>query len=218
MQTVIKFLEALKINNNREWFNSHKNEYLIAQKNFENFLNRLIPQIREFDLDIGTITAKECIFRIYRDVRFSNDKSPYKTNMGGFIAKGGRKSGNGGYYLHVEPGGSMIAGGIYMPANDILKKIRQEIVYNTEEFKKIISTASFIKTFGQLEGEKLMRPPKDFPADYPDMDLIKLKSYTVFHNVDDASLFSKDFEALALSVFKEMQPLNKFLNQAVTNV
>ena len=166
MKTILTFLTALKGNNNRDWFQEHKAEYLAAKDQFEGFFNHIIPQIRKFDPDIGTITAKECVFRIYRDVRFSKDKSPYKTNMGGFIVPGGRKSGKAGYYLHIDPEGSFIAGGMYMPPNDMLKKIRQEIVYNTKDYKKIIYKESFVKAFGSVEGRKINTPTQGFPCGF----------------------------------------------------
>ncbi len=181
MKTIIDFLTKLKQNNNRDWFNENKKHYNDAKSDFEDLINRLIPATNHFDPEIGTISAKQCVFRIFRDVRFSNDKSPYKTNMGGFIARGGRKGGFAGYYLHIDPEQSFIAGGLHMPAPEELKKARQEILYNIDDFKSIINKPSFKKTFGEIEGEQLKRPPKDFPADFPDIDLLKFKSYTVMH-------------------------------------
>lgn len=216
MQTIIDFLSQLEKNNNRDWFNANKPSYQIAKSDFEIFVNNLIPQIHKFDPTIGSITAKECVFRIYRDVRFSKDKSPYKTNMGGFIAKGGRKAGTAGYYIHLDMNQSFIAGGMYMPPSDALKKVRQEIMYNIEEFKSIIQNSSFQKTFGQIEGEKLKRPPKDFPADFADIDLLKFKSYTVLHSIDTKVILDPNFETYTSQVFKKMHPLNAFLNKAIS--
>jgi uncharacterized protein (TIGR02453 family) len=215
MQTILKFLNNLEANNNREWFIENKGLYDTAKKEFEMFLNRVITGIQTFDDEIGSITAKDCIFRIYRDIRFSKDKTPYKTNFGGFISKGGRKSGYAGYYLHIEPSRSFLAGGSYMPPNDLLKKMRQEIYYNADEFKKIINSKNFVKTFGSLEGEKLSRPPKDFPADFKDIELLKYKSYVVLHPVDDKTLLESNFIKTALEVFSRLKPLNHFLNRAV---
>lgn len=216
MQTIVDFLSKLEKNNNRDWFNANKNLYQTAKSDFEIFVNRLIPQIHKFDPEIGTITAKECVFRIFRDVRFSKDKSPYKTNMGGFIAKGGRKGGYAGYYLHIDMKQAFIAGGLYMPPSDILKKVRQEIMYNVDEFKSIIQSSLFQKTFGQVEGEKLKRPPKDFPADFADIDLLKFKSYTVMHPISTKVILDQNFEDYTVNIFKEMFALNHFLNKAVS--
>ncbi|MCD4697872.1 MAG: DUF2461 domain-containing protein [Bacteroidales bacterium] len=215
MKSVIPFLSDLKQNNNREWFRANKKNYDQAKSEFESFINVLIAGIVKFDPSIGTMNAKECVFRIYRDVRFSKDKSPYKSNMGGFISRGGRKGGFAGYYFHLDPEQSFIAGGMYMPPSVILKKVRQEIMYNIEEFKGIIHKASFQKTFGQLEGEQLKRPPKDFPPDFPGIDLLKFKSYTVLHSFNPTSVSDADYNEYTLKVFREMLPLNKFLNKAI---
>jgi len=216
MKTIIDFLSQLEKNNNREWFNANKPLYQTAKSDFEIFINNLIPQVHKFDPTIGSITAKECVFRIFRDVRFSKDKSPYKTNMGGFMAKGGRKGGSAGYYLHIDMNQSFIAGGLYMPPSDVLKKVRQEIMYNVDEFKSIIHKSTFQKTFGQIEGEKLKRPPKDFPADFADIDLLKFKSYTVMHPINTEHILSPNFEDYTVGIFKEMFALNQFLNKAVS--
>ncbi|MEZ5084410.1 MAG: DUF2461 domain-containing protein [Bacteroidales bacterium] len=215
MKNVIPFLTELKNNNNREWFQANKKKYDRAKSEFEVFINEVIPELLKTDPQIGALTAKECVFRIFRDVRFSTDKSPYKTNMGGFIARGGRKGGYAGYYIHIDPEASFIAGGMYMPPADILKKVRQEIMYNADEFKGIIQKASFQKTFGQLEGEMLKRPPKDFPADFPDIELLKFKSYTVLHGVDASTVTAPNFGKYVLDVFNELKPLNHFLNRAM---
>ena len=216
MKTILDFLTKLKANNNRDWFNENRNLYDDAKSDFESLINRLIPAIHNFDPDIGTLSAKQCVFRIYRDVRFSKDKSPYKTNMGGFIARGGRKGGFAGYYLHIDPEQSFIAGGMHMPPPDALKKVRQEILYNIDEFKSIIHKPSFKKTFGEIEGEKLKRPPKDFPADFLDINLLKFKSYTVLHGVDQSTLLKNDIEKYIVKTFKEMYKLNQFLNRTVS--
>ena len=136
--------------------------------------------------------------------------------MGGFIARGGRKGGYAGYYLHIDPEQSFIAGGMHMPQPDILKKARQEILYNVDDFKSIINKPSFKKTFGEIQGEQLKRPPKDFPADFPDIDLLKFKSYTVMHSVEQKTLLKDDSEKYILKVFKEMYSLNHFLNKALS--
>ncbi len=215
MKNILDFLTTLKSNNNREWFNANKSLYIEAKDTFEEFINGIIPKINKFDPEIGSITAKDCVFRIYRDVRFSKDKSPYKTNMGGFMAKGGRKGGFAGYYIHIDPEQSFIAGGNHMPPPDKLKKLRQEIMYNVDQFKAIINKPSFKKAFTKIDGEKLSRPPKDFPADFPDIDLLKFKSYVVMHNFDSNEMLNKDYESYVLKIFKEMYPLNQFLNKAM---
>ncbi len=136
--------------------------------------------------------------------------------MGGFMARGGRKGGFAGYYIHIDPEQSFIAGGMHMPPPDILKKVRQEILYNIDEFKSTINKPAFKKTFGEIEGEKLSRPPKNFPADFPDIDLLKFKSYTILHKVDQSTLLKDDIEKYIVKTFKEMYKLNQFLNRAVS--
>lgn len=215
MKKVIDFLSGLKLNNNREWFEANKKQYEAAKLEFEGLLNKLIPMIYKFDPEIGLLTAKDCVFRIYRDVRFSKDKSPYKTNMGGYINKGGRKGMYAGYYVHIEPGSSMLAGGIYMPPPDVLKKARQEVYYHSEEFKSILNGKEFKKVFRQMEEDKLSRPPKDFPADFKDVDLLKYKSYTVLHTVKDETLLGKDLMEYIASVFKVLHPFNRFINRGL---
>lgn len=215
MQNILYFLADLKENNNREWFQANKKRYESAKKEFEDFLNLLIPEIRKFDPSIGSLTAKECMFRIYRDIRFSKDKRPYKTNMGGYITKGGRKGMHAGYYIHTEPGMSFLAGGVHMPPPDILKKLRLEIMYNIDEFKSIMNDKGFRKYFDELYGEKLKRPPKDFPGDFPDIDLLKYKSYTVVSGFDPSGQSNEELVSYAAKVFRELYPFNRFLNRAL---
>jgi uncharacterized protein (TIGR02453 family) len=181
-KNILQFLQDLKLNNNREWFQINKERYQKAKHGFEIFIDQIIPEIRKFDNSIGLITAGDCLFRIYRDVRFSGDKSPYKLNIGAYIARGGKNSPFAGYYVHIEPGQSMLAGGIYMPQPEMLKRLREEVYYNTAEFKQIIHHKNFVKYFDKLIDEgKLVNPPKDFPKDFPDIDLLKHKNYTVVH-------------------------------------
>ncbi|MBN2174149.1 MAG: DUF2461 domain-containing protein [Bacteroidales bacterium] len=216
MNHVIDFLSELKDNNNREWFNQNRDRYEAARGEFEMLMNRIIPGIQTFDSEIAGVTAKQAIFRIFRDVRFSKDKSPYKTNFGGFISKGGRKGGHAGYYIHIDPSGSFLAGGSYMPPPGFLKKFRQEIYFNIDEFKKIILSNDFRQAFGNLEGEKLSRPPKDFPADFPDIDLLKFKSYIVMHSLDNRLINKPDLIEYILDIFNRLAPLNHFLNRALS--
>ena len=214
-KSVLSFLKLLKLNNNREWFEKNRTKYESAKQEFEDFINELIPAIRTFDKSIGTITAKECLFRIYRDVRFAKDKSPYKPNFGAYISNGGRKGKNGGYYIHFEHNGCFIAGGIWMPEPDILKAVRNEIYFNTAEFKKILNNKKFKEFFGELEGEKITRPPKDFSTDFPDIDLLKFKSYLVSKELDSRMLESKSLVKDIAVILKEIHPLNKFINSGI---
>jgi uncharacterized protein (TIGR02453 family) len=214
LQYVFSFLNELKSNNNRDWFNENRKQYENAKRDFEELINSIIPKLYKLDPQVGTPDAKKSIFRIFRDVRFSKDKSPYKTNFGSFIAKGGRKGGYAGYYLHVEPGNSFVGGGMYMPPSDALKKVRSEVMYHVDEFKGIIQDKDFRKYFDDIEGEKLKRPPKGFPADFPDIELLKMKSYVVFNLLDDKQIVSDNLEPYVVNAFGKMVPLIHFLNRA----
>ena len=213
---ILDFLRQLKDNNNREWFQKNKKTYDAAKAGMEAFVDVLIPQIAVFDPSVKFVTAKDCMFRIFRDVRFAKDKSPYKTNMGAWISRMGRKSSGPGYYLHIQPGESMLAGGVYMPEPDHLKKIRQEIYYNAVEFKAILGDRNAKKYFNGLsEWDKQKLPPRDFPKDFADIDILKNRHYTVAHMVDDKQVNEKDFSKLVIKVFGLMHPLNVFLGRAL---
>lgn len=217
-KNVLEFLRNLQSNNNREWFNSNKEQYYSAKIEVESFIEKLVPEIIKFDNSISVLPVKNYMFRIFRDVRFSKDKSPYKTNFGAFINMGGRKSPGAGYYLHIEPENSFIGGGVHRPLPVYLKAVREEILYDTIEFKKIISSSDFKKYFTQIEGEKLSRPPKDFPKDFKDVDLLKYKSYTVMNSLSDDKIESKDLLHEVMIVLKAMYPFNNFLNRAINSI
>lgn len=208
----LEFLEELKKNNTREWFTANKALYENAKKELLTLTGKLIRGISSFDETIREIIPEDCLFRIHRDIRFSKDKTPYKVNMGSFISKGGRKSLLPGYYLHVEPGNSFLSGGIYMPSPENLKKIRSEIYYRYDEFCEIIFNPQFKSCFGDLWGEKLSRPPKDFPVDFEGIGILKHKHFVSYHQISDWQLTSEDFIAYALKVYETTYPLNSFIN------
>lgn len=211
------FLKELKTNNNREWFQANKDRYNQAKLAFESFINELIPRIRTLDPLVDMITAKDCVFRIYRDVRFSADKAPYKTNMGAYIARGGKSSAMAGYYVHFEPGTSFLAGGLHMPQPEILKKIREEIFYQVDDFKKIISKKDFVDCFGEMDDPgKMKNPPKGFSKEFPDINLLKFRSYAVMHLVPDEVAVKDNYTEYAMNVFRTLYPLNVWFNRMFT--
>lgn len=216
-KSTLEFLTRLGKNNNREWFEKNRAKYEAAKADVESSVEKIIVAVKKFDKRIGDeITAKKCLFRIYRDVRFSGDKRPYKTNMGAYISPGGKKTIAPGYYVHIEPGKAFLAGGMWMPPAPELAKIRQEIDYNLDEFRKILKAKSFKDCFGDLDREdKLATAPKGYPKDHAGIDLLKLKSFVAVAELSDKELLSKDFSKTAEKIFKAMKPLNDFLQRAI---
>jgi uncharacterized protein (TIGR02453 family) len=216
MKIILDFLKELTENNNREWFNAHKKDYETAKKEMENLVNKLIKGVSDFDNSVKGLHPKDCMFRIYRDVRFSADKSPYKTNFGSFITEGGFKSGNPGYYFHVQPGECFLSGGIYQPPADNLKKIRQEIYYNYPEFSSIVLNPEFKSHFSFWE-DKLKRPPKDFDPNFEGIEFLKYKSYAPFMEMEESKLESPDIAEFAIETYKILFPFNTFLMNAISS-
>ena len=180
-KSTLTFLTSIKDNNNRDWFIGKRPMYLEAKNNFESFVQNIINEIILFNPIMKGLEAKSCVFRINRDIRFSNDKSPYKSHFGAFIVQGGKKNADkfAGYYFHIEPGKSIMAGGAYTPPGPWLSAIREKISDKPDEFIKITNSKDFIKYFGTVDGEKLKTAPKGYPKDHPHIELLKLKSYLV---------------------------------------
>lgn len=217
-QFVLDFLKDLKLNNNRDWFQLNKNRYDNAKLEVEKFAAELILLISAVDSSVQMPLVKDCMFRIFRDVRFGADKSPYKTNFGFFIARGSRKSIYPGYYFHFEPDACMIAAGIYQPNPDSLKLLRNEVYFNSIEFKNILEKPTFKKQFPQLDDfDKMKKAPKDFPADFHNVDLLKYRSYIVSQNVSDKMVVSNQYLVHIETLIKELQPFMQFLNKAISN-
>jgi uncharacterized protein (TIGR02453 family) len=218
MKQALEFLTELKQNNNREWFMENKSRYESSRSMIIQFLDqKLIPGLASFDPSVQNITGKQCLFRIYRDIRFSKDKTPYKTNFGASIGLAGRKLQTAGYYFHIEPGNSFIGGGIYHPTSDELKALRKEVYYSIDKLNKIRSNPDFKKVFGDITGDKLQRVPLGYPKDFPYPELLKFKDYLVIRSVSDEELLKPDLDQYLLHIFKLQKPFNDFLNEALLN-
>ena len=214
-KSTFDFLKSLKKKNNRVWFEKNKDKYLTAKQDVEKFLQLVIDETAKTDKSITGIDAKKCMFRIYRDVRFSKDKSPYKTNMGASINPGGKKVHGAGYYVHIQPGASFIAGGMYMPEPAHLNAIRQEIDYNTKSFLKIISDKNFKKHFkGFYDDDALKNPPKGYDKTHPQIKYLKLKHFIVSGDVKEGDLQGKNAVKKASEIMKAAKPLNDFIKKA----
>ncbi|MBN8786114.1 MAG: DUF2461 domain-containing protein [Terrimonas sp.] len=217
-QSTIQFLKSLAKNNNKPWFDANRPKYETAKKDFENFIQELIDAYGKKDASVASLAAKECMFRINRDIRFSKDKTPYKKNFAASINRGGKKSIFAGYYFHLEPGNSFIGGGIWMPMPAETQKIRQEIDYCFDEFKRIITTKKFTavyKTLDQDPALRLANVPKGYTKDNPAADYLKYKSWIAMQPFTDAKLASKDLVKKSVEAFVALQPLIEFLNRAI---
>lgn len=211
------FLQNLEDNNNRDWLQANKKDFEKAKADFAEFVGKLIVGISKFDPDVSGLAPDACIFRIYRDIRFSKDKSPYKTHFGAYISPGGRKTNSPGYYIHIQPGGqSFLAGGKHMPEPKELLSIRQAIAEKTDEFLKITNGKSFKELYGEMDGEKLKTPPKGFARDHPAIEYLKFKSFAVSHELKkDKALTEAGFPEYVVSTFKELKPFIDFLRKAL---
>lgn len=213
MKKVLTFLTALEKNNSKAWFDLHRGEYENAKKDFLVFVDELIQGIVKFDPSIGMPQAKECVFRINRDIRFSTNKAPYKNNMGAVFASGGKKSPKPCYYIHIQPGATFLAGGLYMPEKEVLSKIRQEIDYEGKKLEAILKKASFKRHFDGLDQDSaLVRIPKGYEEGHPYAHFLKLKSFTVTEGFSNADVLKKEFSQAVLAAFKEMKSLNDYLS------
>lgn len=216
--TTVKFLKDLKKNNNKSWFDANRKRYDEAKKDFEIFIQSVIDKHGKKDKSIAALKAKECMFRINRDIRFAKDKTPYKTNMGASINRGGKKSLFAGYYFHCEPGESFIGGGLWVPMPPELKKVRQEIDYNFDELKKIINTKKFKSVYGDLykgEDATLVKVPQGFEKDNPAAEYLKLKSFIAMKSLKEIDLTSKDLIKIVTEAFDALQPLLVFINKSL---
>lgn len=217
MNQVMQFLQDLSENNNREWFQENKTRYDESRKKALFLTEVVINEIRKFDPEIPLLYPKDCLFRIFRDVRFSHDKRPYKTNFGSFMAKGGRKSVYAGYYFHIDPTGSFAGGGIYMPDAEPLKAIREYIAENGEEFLSLINNKNFKKIYPEMMDDKLKTAPKGFSPDHEFIGLLRYKSFAFMRPFSQSEVLAGNYIEKLVESFKILQPVNGFLNEALEN-
>lgn len=215
-KNTLLFLQGLAQNNHKDWFEKNRKAYENAKADYLQFVTAVLIEMKTIDESLLNIEPKHCVFRINRDVRFSKNKDPYKTNMGAHFSVGGKKIQTAGYYFHCEPNKSFIAGGIWMPMANELKNIRQEIDYNYTEFKSIVTKPNFKKVFGTLDNEfKLSRPPKGYEENNEAIEFLKLKSFTVTAPISDKDLTDKGLVKKVITHFATMQPLIQFLNRSL---
>ncbi|NDI98225.1 DUF2461 domain-containing protein [Flavobacterium sp. LaA7.5] len=218
-QQVFDFLEDLKENNHRDWFQAHQDRYADYKKAYKNTVEAFIAEMSKGDESLKNLEFKDCSFRINRDIRFSKDKSPYKTNMGIWMSAGSKNTNLGGYYIHIEKGASFIAGGIHYPDSNDLKKMRREIAGFYEDLKAIVEDKNFKKIYGTLdrdENNSLKTSPKDYDKDHPAIEFLKLKSFTASAKMDDKELTDKNFVENTSKKLIVLKPLVEFINRALT--
>lgn len=218
MNKVLEFLEALSVNNNRDWFHDNRDWYEESRDKFLFVTDVMINEIRKFDPEIPVMSPKDCMFRIFRDVRFSNDKRPYKTNFGSYISKGGRKGVNAGYYFHISPEENFIGGGIYMPPAEPLKAVRSYISTNACELLEIISQPAFKNMYHEMYDDKLKTAPKGFPKDHEHIELLRYKSFIFSHLMSRTDVIGENFIEKMVTAFRLLQPFNQYLNKAVDKI
>ncbi len=218
-KTTLQFLSSLKKNNNKAWFEKNRKAYDAAKENMLVLSAEMIKQLSKTESALVTIQPKDTLFRINRDVRFSKDKSPYKINMGMYLNPEGKKADSPGYYIHIEPGKSFMAAGIWMPQPNMLAKIRQEIDYNLKDWQKIMNGKSFRQSFenGMSQEDRLSRPPKGYDKENPAVEYLQLKSFVVIRALSDAEIVSKDFVKNAAKHFGNAKPMMSFLKTAITH-
>lgn len=217
MESILSFLKTLAQNNNRDWFNANKNLYQDSLEIFRGFAGEMLAGISSFDPSVGNLEPKDTIFRIYKDVRFSKDKDPYKTHFGCWMAKGGRKSTDAGYYFHLEPGKSFMAAGVWMPPKDQLKLIRQEILYNPDSFLKLINTSAMDEHYERGGKEDMLKKgPVGFPKDFSHMEELKYKHYIWSLYYSDSAIQAGGFVGSVVEDYKGLFPVLTYLNHAMS--
>jgi uncharacterized protein (TIGR02453 family) len=212
--SALEFLKLIKKNNNRDWFNAHKERYLKERETVIAFADALLTEMNKHD-HIETQSGKKSLHRIYRDTRFSKEKTPYKTNWSGGFSRATKKL-RGGYYFHIEPGNSFVAGGFWNPNSEDLKRVRDEINNDASELRKILKSKAFASTFGELKGEQVKTTPKGFDASHNDIDLLRYKQFLLVRKFSDKEVLSESFLKEANDTFKKMRPFFNYMSEVLT--
>ncbi|MCF2442396.1 DUF2461 domain-containing protein [Dyadobacter sp. CY345] len=210
----LDFLKSLKENNNRDWFNARKDEFLEEQKHIEIFADALLDELNKTDL-IETLSGKKSLHRIYRDTRFSKEKIPYKINWSGSFSRATKQL-RGGYYFHIQPGNSFVAGGFQAPNPEDLKRIREDFSFDPAPIRKILNSKSFVDTFGSLKGEQIKTTPKGFDKNDEAMDLLRYKQFLLIKNFSDEEVLSSSFLKAASEAFKNMRPFFNYMSEVLS--
>ena len=210
----VDFLKLLAQNNNREWFTDNKGEYELAHIEMISFADALLAEMQKKD-HIETVSGKKSLYRIYRDIRFSKNKTPYKNNLGGSFRRA-TSALRGGYYYHIQPGNSFLAGGFWGPNKDDLLHIRKQIAAEPDHLREIINNTNFKTTFGELLGEQLKTAPKGFEKDDPAIELLSYKQYIIRHSFSDKEVFTKDFHLKMAATFQQMRPFFDYMSEILT--
>ncbi len=217
LQFTLDFLSDLATHNNKEWMDDNRKQYQEAKNQVIELVAEVLAKISQFDSGMEGIDARKTLFRINRDIRFSKNKDPYKTNFGASLVEGGRKSGNPGYYLHIMPDNNFVGGGIYQPDPGTLQKVRQEIDYNGTKLREIIEEKTFRKIYDQPhDADRLKTAPKGYPKDHPDLDLLQLKHYVFMNQVEQKEVIKDSFVDRTVEAYKVIHPFNQFLKEAIS--
>lgn len=208
------FLKKIKANNNRDWFQKNKAEYEQSREQISLFVDQVLDQMRKHD-HIETESGKESLYRIYRDIRFSKDKTPYQTCWHGYFRRATKKL-RGGYYFHIAPGNTYLSGGFWGPNKDDLARIREDIDYNHKAWRKMLSNKKIVSTFGNLRGEQLKTAPNGYPKDHPAVDLLRYKQFFLRHDFTDKEVLSPDFAKTMNDTFKNLRPFFDYMSEVLT--
>ena len=216
----LQFLDDLKKNNNRDWFQDNKKRYEIFKKDYHQLVSDFLDAMKPLDSSLELLEVKNCTFRINRDIRFSKDKSPYKAHLGVWLSGGTKGLNRAGYYVHIEKGASFIAGGFYSPESEDLKKVRKEIAFFHDDLEAILNEKNFkheFKDFDRNEKNTLKNPPRGYEKEHPAIELLKLKSFESSQKIDISAACKKDFISVMSKKLIALKPLNDFINRALTS-